>query len=59
MLIKVFGIWLMAANINTLDASGNSCLAYGNGSYARVYFKNHTCDQVAEEINNQLKATHD
>lgn len=54
MLIKVFGIWLMANNITYLeDTNNNKCLIkYGYTTY--LIFNQHSCDEVAAEINKQL-----
>ena len=55
MLIKVFGIWLMAQNINYLhyDEEQNLCAIIIRDSAPRVTEK--TCDEVAEEINRQIR----
>lgn len=53
MLIKVFGIWLMASNITFLVPMDDSCrVRYMD--YASD-FKNKSCDQVGNEINKQIK----
>ena len=59
MLIKVFGIWLMASNINYLDPrsrilDGESCRVYMNGKDAH-YEVSGSCNRLAEEINKQIK----
>jgi hypothetical protein len=56
MLIKVFGIWLMATNITFLeDFRGDCTVSFftgGNASYvAIVKYENKSCDEVAKEIN--------
>lgn len=64
MLIQVFGIWLMASNIALLEPKGSqrqNCNVYmvSGGGYAvtHIYGKieNHTCPEVAAEINKQIK----
>jgi hypothetical protein len=60
MLIKVFGIWLMASNINHLEPSllaSENCIIRMNelGSSRGAIATNKTCDEVAEEINKQIK----
>lgn len=62
MLIKIFGIWLMASNINFLIKEGdkNCEIVYGFGGY--YGFKKglglpYACDIVAAEINKQIKAS--
>ncbi len=59
MLIKVFGIWLMASNItNLIQDEGRCYVIHINGNsvsaYNTVVFKD-TCDNVALEINKQSK----
>ena len=63
MLIKVFGIWLMTSSIMGLtpDTGGgyhNGCRIQqapieGIGNYAVA--KHWSCDEVAEEINRQIR----
>lgn len=59
MLIKVFGIWLMANSILFLDKEGAGCkVIYGYagkfGTEAGLVFRE-SCDEVAAEINRQLR----
>lgn len=57
MLIKVFSIWLVAANVAYLKPEGNGCRAYMTGTGFSFYneryitFEDTTCDAVAKEIN--------
>lgn len=61
MLIKVFGIWLMANNINHIVPSRSlqECDIYMNATSANVtrYNIDKSCDEVAAEINKQIKAS--
>lgn len=70
MLIKVFGIWLMAANIQYLspdlmssdgdDMSRKGCyIKYVKNGDVHLRIKDHSCDETATEINNQLKVKHE
>ena len=53
MLIKVFTIWLMTSNITALHDKDNFCrLWFTSNSY--VDFREASCDDVANEINNEL-----
>ena len=57
MLIKVFGLWLMAVNINYLEPYlEDKCLVRTNLSeYGRNSFIiKRPCDEVAAEINRQI-----
>lgn len=54
MLIKVFGIWLMATNITYLETTLGSCYVNFNGRVNYVVFKQ-SCEGVAAEINRQIK----
>jgi len=67
MLIKVFGIWLMASNIQYLSPDVESSnkdnftqklcyIKYADNNTTPLAFYNYTCDEVAAEINKQLKA---
>ena len=57
MLIKVFGIWLIASNINHLvdieDGINRCRVAFKNYPLSTVIIK--PCKDVAEEINKQIK----
>ncbi len=64
MLIKVFGVWLMASNITSLNSniiirnnsdSGTLCRVFSNGKDNYVLMSDHSCDEVAAEINKQIK----
>jgi len=60
MLIKVFGIWLMASNINYLDERvhliyDDSCQLFMNGGIFSWHNFKRPCNEVAEEINKQIK----
>lgn len=56
MLIKIFGIWLMANSINYLEKDGdkNCSIEYGPRRYVDLPY---SCDEVAAEINKQIKAS--
>ena len=64
MLINVFGVWLMAAQIAILEPNsrfaGTGCTIYfssGGGfgeTHIKKYVDDKTCDEVSEEINKQL-----
>ena len=54
MLIKVFGIWLMAQNITYMESIGDSCVVNFISRFERQKFYQN-CDQVAQEINKQIK----
>lgn len=61
MLIKVFGVWLMASAINTLVPQGEYCgirfnYSSGGGYGWQQLIQDKTCDEVAEAINAQIKA---
>ena len=56
MLIKIFGIWLIASNIAYLQPYKNSsCFIMYPGNRNVSIEIDQTCDQVAEEINKQVK----
>lgn len=56
MLIKVFGIWLMASNVTSLSERNGSCGIYMTNEYSSpINVKNISCDEVAEEINRQIR----
>jgi len=60
MLIKVFGIWLMANNISHLGylaSDDRTCFIHMNAAqYASSFpVPNTPCDFVAEEINRKIK----
>lgn len=66
MLIKVFGIWLMAANIQYLspdytfsssddDFTQKICYIKYTHNNTRVLTIYRTCDEVAAEINKQIR----
>ena len=59
MLIKVFGIWLMATSISSLGGYDNICTIRMNatGGTGLYTIKDKTCDEVAAEINRQIKAS--
>ncbi len=62
MLINVFGVWLMAANIALLDPNDDNCTVYlvsgaGYGvRHIKHEYEERSCDEVAAEINRQVKA---
>lgn len=59
MLIKIFGIWLLASNITFLNPRVESgCIinfinAASDANH--IHLIDHTCDDVAQEINKQIK----
>ena len=60
MLIKVFGIWLMASNITSLtpinwesNSAGLDCSIKYTANRRDIIIA--SCDEVAEEINKQIK----
>ncbi len=61
MLINIFGLWLMAANIMYLEKSSDpaDCRIYFtvpiDHGYEYQTMVDKSCDVVAEEINKQLK----
>lgn len=61
MLIKVFGIWLMANSISHLSPTfsligkSEDCAIIMNSNYQHNISK--TCEEVAAEINKQIKAS--
>ena len=64
MLIKVFGIWLMASNIAFLEPSNSKCSVQfinvgssplSNAKWNSMISVKYSCDEVAAEINKQLK----
>lgn len=59
MLIKVFGVWLALNNGYLQEGpwSSKTCtINFSNrAGYSTLDFENHTCDEVAEEINKQTK----
>jgi hypothetical protein len=63
MLIKVFGIWLMASNVAFLSPGGQSLNSAEEGCFVSFagerykYFQPYACNQVAAEINKQIKAS--
>lgn len=61
MLIKIFGIWLVANNIAMLEPEGREgCTIYmvSGAGYGRPHirweYENRTCDEIANEINRQI-----
>lgn len=52
-MISIFGIWLLAANITYLQPLSTDCRVFF--SYEYINFKDHTCDEVAAEINDKMK----
>ncbi len=64
-MICIFGVWLVAANINYLysdeerlwvDKPIPKCVIVFNTTALGVQIRNHTCDEVAEEINRLTKS---
>lgn len=56
MLIKIFGIWLVASNITYMDKElfdAGKCDIYF--SYNREIVLPHSCDEVADEIDQQMR----
>lgn len=59
MLINVFGVWLVAANIVFMQPGtfGAKCAVHFFHAKGPAIFVSHTCDEVAAEINKQTKET--
>lgn len=56
MLIKIFGIWLMATNINALWDKGGDCHIEMNATnHWRRVIEDTPCSDVAAEINRQIR----
>lgn len=64
MLIKVFGIWILSGAayfLAPIGAHNEDCqLDISVGMNTRVHrIENHTCDEVAAEINKQIQESKD
>ncbi len=57
MLINVFGLWLMAANISFLNSTTHkdACVINFLGQDTYATMQKRTCKEIAAEINKQLK----
>ena len=54
MLIKVFGYWINPKRVTSIRQISAKTRLHFSGSYPITY-DGRTCDEVAEEINKQLK----
>jgi len=61
MLVSVFGVWLVAANITWLEQETRACgVKFSTSGYSvsrTVKYIDAPCDEVAAEINRQIKAS--
>jgi len=58
MLINILGMWIMSSSIFRLEPVRSGCdMFYRSNSGKSVYetIQNKTCDEVAAEINKQIK----
>ena len=59
MLIKVFGVWLIASNVSFLNPKVESgCMinfVNANRESNYIHMTNHKCDDIAAEINKQMQ----